>query len=460
MSVRFTVTPTRAEDVPGLGGGGGGGDGGDGDGAGAGAADGAAEPGERDKESEEAAGAAGAGGEPGWAGSSGRAEPAEERNQTSITGEHVRLLGDGHEKDHTIFFSGDYEGDEYCDRNLALFEEELDTRPKVSALLNRMANYTNLPQGAKEHEEAESIGESRKKSTKSPQMGMLMGVYLPCLQNIFGVILFLRLTWVVGTAGVLQSFCIVLLCCCCTMLTAISMSAIATNGVVPAGGSYFMISRSLGPEFGGAVGLCFYLGTTFAGAMYILGAIEILLTYMAPSAAIFRSDEVNGEAAAMLNNMRVYGTGFLVLMALVVFVGVRYVNKFASVFLGCGAGRVYPGAGPVSRGRAGLYPGAGPVSRGRARAVSHTGQWEDGRTDDTHPPAAPVSAPPPPPPVVPPDSSGERSPLPAMASRFPLRSFATAAPGGWPAASDVSAPRSELGTTRLSVTSARSGPSA
>ena len=59
------------------------------------------------------------------------------------------------------------------------------------------------------------------------------------------------------------------------MLTAISMSAIATNGVVPAGGSYFMISRSLGPEFGGAVGICFYIGTTVAGAMYIIGAVEI-----------------------------------------------------------------------------------------------------------------------------------------------------------------------------------------
>lgn len=50
---------------------------------------------------------------------------------------------------------------------------------------------------------------------QSPQMGTFMGVYLPCLQNIFGVILFLRLTWVVGTAGVLQAFAIVLICCCC-----------------------------------------------------------------------------------------------------------------------------------------------------------------------------------------------------------------------------------------------------
>ena len=55
------------------------------------------------------------------------------------------------------------------------------------------------------------------------------------------------------------------------------MSAIATNGVVPAGGSYFMISRALGPEFGGAVGVLFYLGTSVASSMYIIGAIEILV---------------------------------------------------------------------------------------------------------------------------------------------------------------------------------------
>ncbi|KAJ8252538.1 hypothetical protein COCON_G00218500 [Conger conger] len=224
---------------------------------------------------------------------------------------------------------------DFYDRNLALFEEELDIRPKVSSLLSRLVNYTNVTQGAKEHEEAESALASRKKLPKSPSMGTLMGVYLPCLQNIFGVILFLRLTWIVGMAGIVQSLLIVLMCCSCTMLTAISMSAIATNGVVPAGGAYFMISRSLGPEFGGAVGLCFYLGTTFAGAMYILGAIEILLKYIVPQAAIFHSTDPNGSDGAMLNNMRVYGTIFLSLMALVVFVGVKYVNKFASLFLAC-----------------------------------------------------------------------------------------------------------------------------
>ena len=45
-------------------------------------------------------------------------------------------------------------------------------------------------------------------------MGTLIGVYLPCIQNIFGVILFIRLTWVVGTAGAIQGFLIVLTCCC------------------------------------------------------------------------------------------------------------------------------------------------------------------------------------------------------------------------------------------------------
>ncbi|XP_055507248.1 solute carrier family 12 member 7-like isoform X2 [Leucoraja erinacea] len=245
--------------------------------------------------------------------------------------------GDGVPKESSPFInSTDIDkGILYEGKNLALFEEEMDRNPMVSSLLNRLANYTNLTQGVREHEEAENNEEPKKKEIKGPRMGTFIGVYLPCLQNILGVILFLRLTWIVGAAGIFGSFWIVFMCCACTSLTAISMSAIATNGVVPAGGSYYMISRSLGPEFGGAVGLCFYLGTTFAGAMYILGTIEILLTYIVPSAAIFKSEDPNKESQAMLNNMRLYGTCTIALMATVVFVGVKYVNKLALVFLAC-----------------------------------------------------------------------------------------------------------------------------
>ncbi|NXS29332.1 S12A7 protein, partial [Pomatostomus ruficeps] len=242
--------------------------------------------------------------------------------------------GDGIARESSPFINSaeSDRGNMYEGKNMALFEEEMDSNPMVSSLLNKLANYTNLTQGVVEHEADE---DSKRKEVKGPQMGTFIGVYLPCLQNILGVILFLRLTWIVGTAGVLESFIIVFMCCACTMLTAISMSAIATNGVVPAGGSYYMISRSLGPEFGGAVGLCFYLGTTFAGAMYILGTIEILLTYISPSAAIFKVEDVGEETEAMLNNMRVYGTCIIILMAVVVFVGVKYVNKLALVFLAC-----------------------------------------------------------------------------------------------------------------------------
>uniref|UniRef100_A0A671Q601 Solute carrier family 12 member 7-like n=1 Tax=Sinocyclocheilus anshuiensis TaxID=1608454 RepID=A0A671Q601_9TELE len=263
----------------------------------------------------------------------------------SLSLSHVLLLspsvclsntGDGNPRESSPFINNtdDNKGNLYDGKNMALFEEEMDSNPMVSSLLSKLANYTNLTQGVREHEEADEDEGAKKQTVKSPQMGTFIGVYLPCLQNILGVILFLRMTWIVGTAGILEAFIIVTMCCSCTMLTAISMSAIATNGVVPAGGSYYMISRSLGPEFGGAVGLCFYLGTTFAGAMYILGTIEILLTYIVPSAAIFKAEKAE-EADALLNNMRVYGTCCLTLMALVVFVGVKYVNKLALVFLAC-----------------------------------------------------------------------------------------------------------------------------
>ncbi|XP_050554877.1 solute carrier family 12 member 4 isoform X8 [Spodoptera frugiperda] len=218
------------------------------------------------------------------------------------------------------------EKDKSCDTNLYLYHEELEDRPRAATFLSSLANYSNTIPTA-------SAADPDVKPAPPARMGTLIGVYLPCIQNIFGVILFIRLTWVVGTAGAIQGFLIVLVCCCTTMLTAISMSAIATNGVVPAGGSYFMIGRALGPECGGAVGMLFYTGTTLAAAMYIVGAVEIVLTYMAPWMSIF--GDFTKDPEAMYNNFRVYGTGLLLIMGMVVFVGVKFVNKFATVALAC-----------------------------------------------------------------------------------------------------------------------------
>ena len=85
-----------------------------------------------------------------------------------------------------------------------------------------------------------------------------------CLLNIWGVMLFLRLTWVVGQAGMLEGAAVLLLSNLVTTITTLSMSAVSTNGQIRAGGIYYMISRSLGPEFGGAIGLMFTVANSIA----------------------------------------------------------------------------------------------------------------------------------------------------------------------------------------------------
>jgi len=100
------------------------------------------------------------------------------------------------------------------------------------------------------------------------------GVFTPTLLTILGVIMFLRLGWVVGNAGLLGAWLIILISFGITLCTALSMSAITTNIRIGAGGAYAIVSQALGLEVGGSLGIPRYISQGLAVTMYIFGFRE------------------------------------------------------------------------------------------------------------------------------------------------------------------------------------------
>jgi amino acid transporter len=106
--------------------------------------------------------------------------------------------------------------------------------------------------------------------------GTFGGVYVPNLLTILGVIMYLRMGWVVGNAGMKNTLVILLIANLITLFTAFSISSIATNMRVRGGGAYYMISRSLGAEVGGSIGIPLYLAQALVISLYIVGFTESL----------------------------------------------------------------------------------------------------------------------------------------------------------------------------------------
>ncbi|MGK7392579.1 MAG: amino acid permease [Candidatus Cyclobacteriaceae bacterium M2_1C_046] len=126
--------------------------------------------------------------------------------------------------------------------------------------------------------------EDNKKQKKkvSPEsssgLSTFAGVFTPSILTILGVIMYLRFGWVVGNVGLLGSLIIVTLATSITFLTSLSLAAIATDQRVKIGGAYYMISRSLGIESGGAVGISLYLAQALSVAMYTVGFAESIIS--------------------------------------------------------------------------------------------------------------------------------------------------------------------------------------
>jgi amino acid transporter len=129
------------------------------------------------------------------------------------------------------------------------------------------------------------------------RFGTFGGVFTPCVLTILGVIMFMRTGYVVGHAGLWLAFAILGISKLITTLTTLSLSAICTNIEMRVGGVYFMISRVLGPDFGGSIGITLFVAQAVSVAFYAIGFTEALFSLLEPLLAKAQIWGMNGNAA-------------------------------------------------------------------------------------------------------------------------------------------------------------------
>ncbi|GAB6030867.1 solute carrier 12 [Chamberlinius hualienensis] len=157
------------------------------------------------------------------------------------------------------------------------------------------------------------------------KFGWIEGVLVLNLMSLWGPMLFLRTSWLVGQGGLIQACIIIMFSTIITGITALSTSAIATNGEVKGGGTYYMLSRSLGPEFGGAIGLIFAFANMVGVATNIVGFCEALTDLLAE----FGLKIVDGG----VNDTRIIGVCAVVFCLIICLVGMEWEQKAQFVFL-------------------------------------------------------------------------------------------------------------------------------
>uniref|UniRef100_W5MPE5 Solute carrier family 12 member 2 n=1 Tax=Lepisosteus oculatus TaxID=7918 RepID=W5MPE5_LEPOC len=176
-------------------------------------------------------------------------------------------------------------------------------------------------------EELTPAEEAAAKEASEPKgvvkFGWIKGVLIRCMLNIWGVMLFIRMTWIVGQAGIVLACVIVLMATVVTTITGLSTSAIATNGFVRGGGAYYLISRSLGPEFGGSIGLIFAFANAVALAMYVVGFAETVMELLKEMDALMIDDT---------NDVRIIGTITVIVLLGISVAGMEWEAK-AQIFL-------------------------------------------------------------------------------------------------------------------------------
>ena len=151
------------------------------------------------------------------------------------------------------------------------------------------------------------------------------GVFTPSLLTILGVIMYMRLGWVVGEAGLIAALVIIVLSHVVSVTTGLSISSIATDKKIKTGGIYYILSRSLGMPMGGSIGIALFIGTALSISLYLVGFAESFL-------AIDAIREFTGLSAD-LNGFRIIGTLVIVLLVIVAFISTSFAMKMQFVIL-------------------------------------------------------------------------------------------------------------------------------
>uniref|UniRef100_A0A7N6B1D7 Solute carrier family 12 member 10, tandem duplicate 1 n=1 Tax=Anabas testudineus TaxID=64144 RepID=A0A7N6B1D7_ANATE len=144
-----------------------------------------------------------------------------------------------------------------------------------------------------------------------------------CMLNIWGVIMFLRLSWITSQAGILLTWVMVFLSVTVTITTVLTISAIATNGKTVSGGPYFMVSRSLGPEIGGPIGLIFAVANALSSALNAVGFAEVVRDLMA---------SYGTTIVDSTNDVRIVGVITMTALLLISFAGMEWESKAQMLF--------------------------------------------------------------------------------------------------------------------------------
>lgn len=126
---------------------------------------------------------------------------------------------------------------------------------------------------------ASKLRHSETATSSHQRYGTFFGVYLPSVLSVFGVIMYLRIGVVLGHVGLFSTLSIICLSSLITFLTGLSIAAIATNMRVDKGGAYYIVSRSLGIDFGSAIGIPLYIAQAIGLAFYMLGFSEMVTTF-------------------------------------------------------------------------------------------------------------------------------------------------------------------------------------